>query len=645
MTTFAIAGLAVTSARWRSSSGVPGPPGASWPTGSGRAGPPTRTGRVRRRRLADAAWSRSSAGPRSRALPLRLADAGQVLLFGGYFLALTLLLATDLDQRLLPDVVTLPLIADRPGPRRSAAGTRSSPGSCGWARRWPRSRSRASCSPSRSRSGPGRSAWATSSCWSPWACSTGLARSVAGLVVGALAAGVVIGVLLVAAPGHAADLRPVRAVPDHRRVLGRARPALTGRAPARGPVTDGRWRAGAGGVVSGRRVVPEVCPLRTATHRRVRNPPRRAARPRHTEQPARRCRRQPDATRSRPLPRCRGAARSTPDRTRADACRRLEPPPRARRRLRAAVRARPRVAWRLLAVLLVVPLVIGVAAPARVSGDELADARAQQKALQQKIADQKAEVAAPAGAAGGPRVGHGVDDHGAQRGQRQPRPDEAADRRPDDQAHGRPGGLRRPRGAGEPAGSRGGLARPGAGGEGPGARATGRSMLAARVREAYVTDRTPLIQQLLAAGSFTDVLQDVGSYLDLGAQDQAIATQITADQQTPGRADRDRRPDALRHARTSRRRRWPRSSSSTAQVAAPQGREGAPRGAPGGDGAGSSPSSAPAGPRSRRTRPRSRRRSRPRRSRPARARLPDRRRSLAAPAPVRQHPVASTTGR
>jgi leader peptidase (prepilin peptidase)/N-methyltransferase len=44
-------------------------------------------------------------------LPLRVDDGGQVVLFGGYFLALTLLLATDLDQRLLPDVVTLPLIA------------------------------------------------------------------------------------------------------------------------------------------------------------------------------------------------------------------------------------------------------------------------------------------------------------------------------------------------------------------------------------------------------------------------------------------------------------------------------------------------------------------------------------------------------
>lgn len=45
------------------------------------------------------------------ALPARVADAGQVLLFGAYFLALVLLLATDLDQRLLPDLVTLPLIA------------------------------------------------------------------------------------------------------------------------------------------------------------------------------------------------------------------------------------------------------------------------------------------------------------------------------------------------------------------------------------------------------------------------------------------------------------------------------------------------------------------------------------------------------
>ena len=194
------------------------------------------------------------------------------------------------------------------------------------------------------------------------------------------------------------------------------------------------------------------------------------------------------------------------------------------------MRARPRVAWRLLAVLLVIPLVIGVAAPARVSGDELANARAQQKALQQKIADQKAEVAhlkalqtgLASDMASTTRVLNGVNanlDQTKQQiaglttkltavqavyadlvqqvnllnlqlvtlGQEQAeKAQELADRK---------------------------------------------SMLAARVREAYVTDRTPLIQQLLAAGSIADVLQDVGSYLDFGTQDEAIAKQIMADQQ------------------------------------------------------------------------------------------------------------------
>jgi len=44
------------------------------------------------------------------ALPGRFADPVALGLFGAYFLALILLLATDLDQRLLPDLVTLPLI-------------------------------------------------------------------------------------------------------------------------------------------------------------------------------------------------------------------------------------------------------------------------------------------------------------------------------------------------------------------------------------------------------------------------------------------------------------------------------------------------------------------------------------------------------
>lgn len=44
------------------------------------------------------------------ALTLRFDEPGPLLLFGAFFAALTLLMATDLDQRLLPDVVTLPMI-------------------------------------------------------------------------------------------------------------------------------------------------------------------------------------------------------------------------------------------------------------------------------------------------------------------------------------------------------------------------------------------------------------------------------------------------------------------------------------------------------------------------------------------------------
>lgn len=43
-------------------------------------------------------------------LPGRFADPPALGLFTAYFLALILLLATDLDQRLLPDAITLPLM-------------------------------------------------------------------------------------------------------------------------------------------------------------------------------------------------------------------------------------------------------------------------------------------------------------------------------------------------------------------------------------------------------------------------------------------------------------------------------------------------------------------------------------------------------
>jgi leader peptidase (prepilin peptidase)/N-methyltransferase len=44
------------------------------------------------------------------ALSLRFTEPTDLFLFGAFFAALTLLMATDLDQRLLPDVITLPMI-------------------------------------------------------------------------------------------------------------------------------------------------------------------------------------------------------------------------------------------------------------------------------------------------------------------------------------------------------------------------------------------------------------------------------------------------------------------------------------------------------------------------------------------------------
>jgi murein DD-endopeptidase MepM/ murein hydrolase activator NlpD len=51
-------------------------------------------------------------------------------------------------------------------------------------------------------------------------------------------------------------------------------------------------------------------------------------------------------------------------------------------------------------------------------------------------------------------------------------------------------------------------------------------ILAARLIAAYKTDQTPLMSQLLTSGSLTEALSDVSYYMDLGAQDVALAQQI-----------------------------------------------------------------------------------------------------------------------
>ncbi|MFI5262398.1 MAG: murein hydrolase activator EnvC family protein [Candidatus Limnocylindrales bacterium] len=58
-----------------------------------------------------------------------------------------------------------------------------------------------------------------------------------------------------------------------------------------------------------------------------------------------------------------------------------------------------------------------------------------------------------------------------------------------------------------------------------------RRLLASRLAQAYQTQQTSLLEQLLSADSFTTVLSQVSDYLSQGDQDAALATEIQQDQQ------------------------------------------------------------------------------------------------------------------
>jgi murein DD-endopeptidase MepM/ murein hydrolase activator NlpD len=58
-----------------------------------------------------------------------------------------------------------------------------------------------------------------------------------------------------------------------------------------------------------------------------------------------------------------------------------------------------------------------------------------------------------------------------------------------------------------------------------------KQMLADRIRQAYDADRTSLLETVLSAGSFTDVLAEVGYTLDVAEQDRSLAEQIMRDQE------------------------------------------------------------------------------------------------------------------
>ncbi len=56
-----------------------------------------------------------------------------------------------------------------------------------------------------------------------------------------------------------------------------------------------------------------------------------------------------------------------------------------------------------------------------------------------------------------------------------------------------------------------------------------KALLADRIRAAYETGNTSLLETLLSANSFNDALSEVGYYMDVGTQDVALAQQITQD--------------------------------------------------------------------------------------------------------------------
>ncbi len=57
-------------------------------------------------------------------------------------------------------------------------------------------------------------------------------------------------------------------------------------------------------------------------------------------------------------------------------------------------------------------------------------------------------------------------------------------------------------------------------------------LLAERIRSAYDTDRTSMLESFLSGGTFTDLLTEMSAFIDVGEQDKALAQEIARDQET-----------------------------------------------------------------------------------------------------------------
>jgi murein DD-endopeptidase MepM/ murein hydrolase activator NlpD len=62
--------------------------------------------------------------------------------------------------------------------------------------------------------------------------------------------------------------------------------------------------------------------------------------------------------------------------------------------------------------------------------------------------------------------------------------------------------------------------------------ATQQKLLAGRMQNAYDADRTSLLETFLSGATFTDMLAEMSYYIDVGAQDKALADSIAQDQLT-----------------------------------------------------------------------------------------------------------------
>jgi murein DD-endopeptidase MepM/ murein hydrolase activator NlpD len=186
---------------------------------------------------------------------------------------------------------------------------------------------------------------------------------------------------------------------------------------------------------------------------------------------------------------------------------------------------------RFLALLLLVPLLAGLSGPAPARGDELADAQARQRALAAKIEAQRKEMAHLREL----QAGLVTDIADTKTALAEVNADIAAAQKKVKRLATQVAEVKATYAT--LVGQIAALDREIAGLEAEEAERTHDlesqvARLEARIREAYRTGRTSLLETLLSAESFTDVLEDVGSYMDLGNQDRELAIAIDRDRET-----------------------------------------------------------------------------------------------------------------